>query len=318
MFTQIADTITSSLLSLEKETHLGQVVHFFIEDILKIFVLLFLITTIVSFFRSHLHSEKVRDYLNGKPKWIAYIFAVILGAVTPFCSCSSIPLFIGFVEAGIPFGITMAFLITSPMINEVAMIVLGADIGWKLAGIYILTGMSIGLLGGLFMEKMKWGKYIEDYVFDIKMGKLKNKSQKMNWKDRVFYALDYSKDIIKKIWIYIFIGVGIGAFIHGFIPQDFFTKYTSKENVFAVPLAVLLGIPLYSNATGIIPIAKALLLKSVPVGTVLAMMMSIVAISFPELIILRKVLKVRLLIYFVLFLLFAFTVVGYLYNFILS
>lgn len=317
LFTKLADYIVYGLAEMKPESNLGNALHFFIEDVTKIFFLLFMMVTIVSFFRSKLNPEKVRSYLEGKPKWIAYILAVILGAVTPFCSCSSIPLFIGFVEAGIPFGVTMAFLITSPMINEIAILVFASAVGWELAGIYVITGMSIGLVGGTLMEKLGLEKYVESYVYDIRMGKapiLENGT--LTTKERMAYAWSYAKDIIKKIWLYILVGIGIGAFLHGFVPQEFFAKYTSSDNFFAVPLAVIMGIPLYSNATGVIPIAEALLGKGVPIGTVLAMMMSVVAISLPEMVILRKVLKVRLLAYFALFLFVAFISVGYLYNLI--
>ena len=316
-FTLLANYITYNLLSMNAETHLAKALHFFIEDVTKIFFLLTAMTTIVSFFRSKLNPEKVREYLEKKQKWLAYIMAVVLGAVTPFCSCSSIPLFIGFVEAGIPFGVTMAFLITSPMINEIAILVFASAVGWQLAGIYVITGMSIGLVGGILMEKLGLVKYVKGYVYDIRMGKASIAENTIStFKERIAYAWDYSKDIIKKIWLYIIIGIGIGAFLHGFVPQEFFAKHTSADNFFAVPLAVIMGIPLYSNATGIIPIAQALLGKGVPIGTVLAMMMSVVAISLPEMIILRKVLKVRLLAYFALFLFIAFISVGYLYNLI--
>jgi uncharacterized protein len=316
-FTILADYICFDLLDLERQTHLTEALHFFIEDVTKILFLLFVMTTIVSFFRSKLNSEKIRNYLEGKPKWMAYILAVVLGALTPFCSCSSIPLFIGFVEAGIPFGITMAFLITSPMINEIAIVIFASVVGWKLATIYVMTGMVIGLVGGILMEKLGLEKYVESYVYNIKVGKVSIKENLItNLKDRISYALEYSWEIIRKVWLYVMVGIGIGALLHGFVPEAFFAKYAGADNIFAVPLAVLIGIPLYANATGIIPIAEALIDKGVPIGTVLAMMMSVVAISLPEMIILRKVLKARLLIYFALYLLLAIIIVGYFYNFI--
>ena len=318
-FTLLADLLVYHLLALDPQAHLAEALHFFIEDVSKIFFLMTVMTTVVSFFRSRLKPEKVREYLEGKPKWLAYILAVLLGAVTPFCSCSSIPLFIGFVEAGIPFGVTMAFLITSPLINEIAILVLASAVGGQLAIVYVVTGMSIGLVGGLVMEKLGLEKYVEDYVYNIKMGKQGSGSEKtLTFKQRLSYAWGYAKTILKKIWLYVIIGIGIGAFLHGFVPQEFFAKYTSAGNTFAVPLAVILGIPLYSNATGVIPIAQALLGKGVPIGTVLAMMMSVVAVSLPEMVILRKVLKVRLLAYFTLYLFVSFIVVGYLYNWIFS
>lgn len=317
IFKILADYVTYDLAGMEAGTHLSDALHFFVEDVTKIFFLLFAMTTTVSFFRSKLKPEKVRAYLEGKPKWLAYILAVVLGAITPFCSCSSIPLFIGFVEAGIPFGVTMAFLITSPMINEIAILVFASVVGWQLTGVYIATGLVIGLTGGLLMDKLGLEKYVEGYVYDIRMGKTSIAENGITtFKDRILYAFSYTKDILKKIWIYIIIGIGIGAFLHGYVPQEFLAKYTSADNIFSVPLAVILGIPLYANATGIIPVAEALLDKGVPIGTVLAMMMSVVAISLPEMIILRKVLKPQLLIYFTAFMFFAFIAVGYLYNLI--
>ena len=314
-FAKLADCVVYRLFSLSSESHLGEVLHFFIEDVTKIFCLIFLVTATVSFFRSKLNAKKIRLYLNEKPKWSSYLLAVILGAITPFCSCSSIPLFIGFVEAGIPFGITMAFLITSPMINEVAIFVFASIVGWQLASVYILTGMSIGFIGGWLMGKLGFEKYVKDYSCDGCQGKCQCEGQEtITTKQRIFYAIDYAKSIIKKIWFYVFFGIGIGAFLHGYVPQAFFIKYAGESNIFAVPLVVILGIPLYSNATGIIPVAEVLLGKGVPIGTVLAMIMSVVAISFPEMVILSKILEKKFLFYFALFLCVMFIVVGYLYN----
>jgi len=315
LFTKLADYTVYNLFSMAKGEAFSDALHFFIEDVTKIFFLLSVMIVIVSFFRAKLDPNKVRDYLENKPKWIAYVMAILLGAVTPFCSCSSIPLFIAFVEAGIPFGVTMAFLITSPMINEVAILIFASVVGWKLAFIYVITGMLIGLIGGLLMEKLGLEKYVENYILDMKSKKEEISANViLGFKNRIIYALNYAKGIIKQIWLYIIVGIGIGAFMHGYVPSEFFVKYTSPENLFAVPIAVILGVPLYSNATGVIPIAEALLGKGVPIGTVLAMMMSVVAISLPELIILRKVLKAKLIGYFVLFLFIAFILVGYLYN----
>jgi len=316
IFENLANFIVFNLLKLSPSTKIGAALHFFIQDTTKIFFLLTIMMVGVSFFRSKLDNAKVRSYIENKHPAIAYILAVLLGSITPFCSCSSIPLFIGFVEAGIPFGVTMAFLITSPLVNEVAVVVFASTIGIKLAVIYVLTGMFVGVLGGFIMDRFGFEKYIEEYVFDIKVGK-SNQLGNLSVKERFSYAINFASGLIKKIWVYILIGIGIGAVLHGYVPQSFFLKYTNAKDIFAVPIAVLLGIPLYSNATGVIPIAQALLSKGVPIGTVLALMMSIVAVSLPELIILRRVLKLRLIVYFVLFLLLAFVSIGYLYNIIL-
>ncbi|MFP4098368.1 MAG: permease [Alphaproteobacteria bacterium] len=320
-FKALGDFVTFSIFGLAEGTHGAHALHFFVEDATKIFFLLGTMVTIVSFFRSQLEPEKVRSYLEGKPKFLSYILAILLGAITPFCSCSSIPLFIGFVEAGIPFGVTMAFLITSPMINEIAILVFASAMGWPLTIAYVVTGMLVGLIGGLLMEYLGLERYIEDYVYEMRTG---GKGETFACKDtvktfgqRLRYALGYAGDVLKRTWLYITIGIGIGAFLHGYVPESFFTTYTSADNPFAVPLAVILGIPLYANATGVIPIAEALLGKGVPIGTVLAMMMSVVAISLPEMVILRKVLKVRMLIYFALYIFIVLIAVGYLYNFFL-
>jgi len=315
LFTMFADFVTYDLFKLVAETRLAQALHFFIDDTLKILFLLFSITSIISYFRAQLQPEKVREYLEGKPKWLAYLMAAIFGAITPFCSCSSIPLFIGFIEAGIPFGVTMSFLISSPMINEVAIVIFAGIIGWKLTVLYVITGMVVGIVGGMIMEKLGWEKYVEGYVYDIKMGKLPRQKHLVETvKQRLAFAFDYSSSLVKKVWFYIIIAVAIGSVLHGYVPQEFFIQYLGADNFFAVPVAVLVGIPLYGSDTGIIPIAEVLINKGVPIGTVLALMMSVVAISLPELIILRKVLKTRLLAYFVILLFFAFIIVGYLYN----
>ena len=329
IFVKLADVVVYNWIGLSADTHLGEALHFFVEDVAKIFFLLFAMVTLVSFFRSYLDSDKIRNYLEGKPKWIAYILAVLLGAVTPFCTCSSIPLYIGFVEAGIPFGVTMAFLITSPMINEVAMAVFVGVVGVKVTSIYIATGMMVGLVGGILMDKLGLSKYIEEYAKkdinkcccksdNAEAEEVKSKvaptKEMHSFKERCKYALAYSWDIFSSVWHFIVIGIGIGAFLHGYVPEEFFIKYTSTDNLFAVPVAILLGIPLYSSATGVIPIVEALLGKGVPIGTALVMMMSVVAISLPELVILRKVMKVKLLGYFVGYIFIALMVVGYLYN----
>jgi uncharacterized membrane protein YraQ (UPF0718 family) len=316
IFKTLADWLTYDILVLNSETKFANAVHFYIEDVTKIFFLISITMFTVSFFRSKLQAEKLRRYLNNKPKWIAYVLAVMLGAITPFCSCSSIPLFIGFIEAGIPFGVVMAFLITSPMINEVAVPILAASFGLELTITYVITGMSVGIAGGLLMEKLGLEKYVEDYVYKIRMGDNKLEEQSLTLKEQIYFALNYTKETISKIWLYILLGIGAGAYIHGYVPQELFLQYASADNLLAVPFAVILGIPLYTDAVGIIPVASVLIEKSVPVGTVIAMMMSVVAISLPEMIILRKVLKTRLIAYYAMMLFVIFIMVGYAYNLI--
>lgn len=314
IFTRLADIVAYNALSLSADSRLGAAVHFFIEDTTKIFALLAGIIFVMGLFRSVLSPEKVRSILEGKPRGLTYGLAVLLGAVTPFCSCSSVPLFIGFLEAGIPLGATMAFLIASPMINEVAVVILGGVIGWDIAALYVATGLAIGVLGGWLADHFHMDRHVEDYVWKIRMGKVAAPSIDTSLRGRLLYASGEVKAIVGRVWLYVLIGIGIGAGLHGFVPQDFFARWASAENWYAVPAAVLAGIPLYSNATGVIPVAEALLAKSVPVGTVLVLMMSVVAISVPEFIILRKVLKVQGLAWFGGFLALAFICVGYLFN----
>ncbi len=273
-----------------------------------------LVIFIIGFFRSMLTPEQVRKVVAGKSRFVSYPLAVSLGAVTPFCSCSSVPLFIGFLEAGIPLGVTMAFLIASPMINEVALVVLTAALGWEVALLYLITGLTVGVIGGLVIEFLKLEKWVEGYVWQIRMGEAPGPAALDGLQDRLRFAWGEVKTIVTRIWLYVLIGVGIGAGLHGFVPQEFFIQYASADNLLAVPAAVLVGIPLYSNATGVIPIVEALLAKGVPIGTVLALMMSVAAISLPEMIILRKVLKPQLIATFVAILFIAFIGVGYLFN----
>ncbi len=317
-FLFLADLLTIRLLGLDTTQSLGGALHFFIEDTAKIFFLLALIVFVIGLFRSMMSPERVRKLIGGKRRIVAYPAAVGLGAVTPFCSCSSIPLFIGFLEAGIPLGVTMSFLIASPMINEIAVIILASSIGLEFAVLYVVTGLTVGLIGGLLIDGMKLERYVEDYVWKIHMGEAALPEHPECWAERAAYAWGEVKSILKRLWLYVFIGIGIGAFLHGYVPQEFFTQYASADNPFAVPLAVLMGIPLYGSATSVIPVAEALLAKGVPVGTVLALMMSIAALSLPEVIMLKQVIKPQLIAIFVGILAVAFIVVGYGFNFIFS
>ena len=318
IFTKLADWMAYDLFRLTPGSNLGEAVHFFIEDVTKIFFLLTLIVFAIGFFRSMLTPERVRKVVAGRSRAVSYPMAVGLGAVTPFCSCSSVPLFIGFLEAGIPLGVTMAFLIASPMINEVAVVVLAAAVGWKVAVMYVAAGLSVGIIGGLAIEFFKLEKWVEEYVWKIRMGQMAEQSVDTSFRARLDYAWGQVKEIVGRIWIYVLVGIGIGAVLHGFIPQEFFIKYASVDNLLAVPSAVLIGIPLYSNATGVIPIVEALMSKGVPIGTVLALMMSVAAISLPEMIILRKVLKPQLIATFTGILFVAFIGVGFLFNAVLA
>jgi uncharacterized membrane protein YraQ (UPF0718 family) len=318
IFTRLADWAAYDILRLVPESRTGEAVHFFIEDVTKIFFLLTLIVFAIGFFRSMLTPERVRKVVAGRSRAVSYPMAVGLGAVTPFCSCSSVPLFIGFLEAGIPLGVTMAFLIASPMINEVAVVVLAAAVGWKVAALYVVAGLTVGIVGGLAIEFFKLEKWVEEYVWKIRMGETAIQQATAGFKQRLEFAWGQVKEIVGRIWLYVLGGIAIGALLHGFVPEEFFLKYASANNIFAVPSAVLIGIPLYSNATGVIPIVEALMSKGVPIGTVLALMMSVAAISLPEMIILRKVLKPQLIATFAGILFIAFIGVGFLFNFVLA
>lgn len=314
VFTQLADILTYRLLGLVPGDRLAESVHFFIEDTTKIFALLVIVVFVMGLFRTLLSPEKVRGMIEGKSRGLAYGLAAALGAITPFCSCSSVPLFIGFLEGGIPLGVTMAFLITSPLVNEVAVVILGAVMGWEMTTLYVVTGMAVGILGGVLIDRFRMERYVEEYVWKIRMGTLAQVESDTSLHGRVRYAWGEVRDIVGRIWLYVFIGIGIGAALHGYVPEELFARYAAADNPFAVPAAVLMGLPLYSNATGIIPVAEALLGKGVPTGTVIAFMMSVVAISPPEFIMLRKVLKPAMLVYFGLYLTIAFMLVGMLLN----
>lgn len=323
MFLNFADWLVYGVIGLDSTTSFGEALHFFMYDALKILFLLFTIITVIAYLRSYIDNNKLKKLIERQPRLLAHLSASIFGAITPFCSCSSIPVFIGFIEAGIPFGVAMSFIITSPMMNEIAILVLASVIGWRITVIYIITGITVGTFGGMLMEKFGWGKFLQEYLSQNKTNSTccscncgKDKEQPAT-KQRLIDCIKYSKDLMSKIWLFVLLGVGIGAFLHGYVPQEFFVKYLGNNNLFAVPLAVLVGIPLYADATTIIPIAQVFLDKGSAVGTVLVFMMSIVALSLPEMIIISRVMKRELIIRFVLSMFIAFTLVGYLYNLIL-
>lgn len=305
-------------MGLSLQSRLGTSVSFFIEDFFKIFLLIYLTLFVVSLFRYQLAPEKIRQYLSGKHSFWGYILAVLLGAVTPFCSCSSIPLFLGFVAAGIPFGITMAFLISSPLISEVAVLLLliTPHAGWKVAVVYILVGAIISILGGWLCDVFRMERYVKmPEAPPQKCSCSISISDKI--KSTIIYANTYALSTIKDIGVYVILGLIVGAFMHGYIPHELFVKYLGSKNFFAVPLAALIGIPVYANHNSVLPIVQVLLMKGVPVGTTLVMLMSITAISLPELIMLNKVLNWKILAIFVGFLLVSFIFVGYLLNMIM-
>ena len=316
MFDTFATLLSRDLMGLDIATHTGAAVHFFIMDVSKILVLLVVIIYLMGLLRTMLSPERVRDYVRGKPRWLARILAVLLGAITPFCSCSSVPLFIGFVEAGIPLGVTFSFLIASPMINEVAVVILISILGWKLAALYVGAGLLVAFVGGMVMEWLKTERWVEDYVWKIQMGEMAALQADTSLKGRHRYALAEVSEIVGRIWKWVIAGVAVGALFHGFVPEAWVVEHLGdKDNWLAVPGAVLLGVPLYSNATGVIPVAEAMLGKGVAIGTTLAFMMSIAALSLPEMLILRKVIKWPALALYAAVLAVSFTLVGWGFNF---
>ncbi|MEI7620198.1 MAG: permease [Candidatus Falkowbacteria bacterium] len=313
----LASRLTYSVFRIKSETVLAESVSFFIFDTIKIMLLLLVIIFVVSFVRSYLPPEKIRKILSHKNKYTGNILAALLGIITPFCSCSAIPLFLGFIQAGVPLGITFSFLVASPMINEVALVLLIGLFGWKIALIYVISGLLISILSGIIIGKMKMESLVEPFVFENKIN-ANFKLLKMTRRDRVIYAKNYSLEILKKVWLYVIIGIGIGAWIHGYVPADFLAQYAGADKWSAVPLAVLIGIPLYSNAAGIIPLISVLTEKGVAMGTTLAFMMSVTALSLPEFMILKKVMKLRLIIIFASVVGLGIMITGYLFNLILK
>jgi hypothetical protein len=312
-----ADWLTYGVFGIAQKTLLAGAVNFFIFDTIKIFILLAVIIFVVSVVRSYLPPEKIRTILSHKNKYAGNVLASLLGIITPFCSCSAIPLFLGFVQAGVPLGTTFSFLIASPMINEIALVLLLGLFGWKIALIYIVSGLIISILSGIVIGHLKVENLVEPFVYQNSVnGNIDLPT--MSRKERISYALDYTKDILKKVWPYILIGIGVGAWIHGYLPADFLAQYAGSGKWYAVPVAVFVGIPLYSNAAGVIPLVSALTEKGVSMGTTLAFMMSVTALSLPEFMILKKVMKTKLIIIFASIVGVGIMFTGYLFNFILK
>jgi hypothetical protein len=310
VFDALGDLVAYRWLGLEGSPA-GAALHFFVMDVAKILVLLTTVIYLMGWLRALLTPERVRAMMKGRSGPGARLTAVGLGAVTPFCSCSSIPLFIGFVEAGIPLGVTLSFLIASPMVNQVAVVVLAGVVGWQMTAIYVLTGLTIAFVGGYVLQAFRLERWVEDYVWKIRMGEaILADPGNGGLRARHDYAWNEVRQIVGRIWKFVLIGVGIGAFIHGYVPADFVARIAGDGSVLSVVVAVLAGIPMYSDAVGIIPVAEALLGKGVPVGTVLAFMMAVVALSLPEMLILRRVVKWPLLGVFAGYLAVAFVLVG--------
>ncbi|HHA2330636.1 TPA: permease [Enterobacter ludwigii] len=323
IFTDFATWLVYERLNLIPSTKLGDALHFFVEDVSKIFVLLLVLIYFVAILRASLDVGRVRDYLAGKHRGAGYFLGSCFGAITPFCSCSSIPVFLGFTSAGIPLGITMAFLITSPLINEVAVLLLVSLLGWKFTLVYIVVGMAVGIAGGAFLDHIKGERWLADFAADaLREGqqhptdgiRLSAGTQHMSLSGRHAFAKDETLTIFKRVWFWVILGVGIGAALHGFVPDGWIASHLGAGQWWTVPVAVLAGIPLYSNATGVIPVMESLITNGLPVGTALAFCMSTVAVSFPEFVLLKQVMKWQLLCILLLMLLTAFTLVGWFFN----
>jgi uncharacterized membrane protein YraQ (UPF0718 family) len=284
---------------MEPGAHLTESIRFFVFEVPKVMLLLVLIIFIVGVIRSYFSAEKTKKLLEGKSLFTGNILAAVLGIVTPFCSCSAIPLFLGFVEAGIPIGVTFSFLIAAPLVNEVALVLLIGLFGWKIALIYVATGLLIAILAGWIIGNLKLEKYVEEWVFQVKTDQEEPGEEKIPFSKRINTGFETVREILGKIWIYILIGIAVGAGAHGYVPENLMGSILGKDNWYSVPLAILIGVPMYSNAAGIIPIVSVLIEKGVSLGTALAFMMSVIALSLPEIIILKKVLKWQLILVFV-------------------
>ncbi len=309
-----SDFIVDTVFKMQKGEHLTEAIRFFIFEVPKVLLLLTLIVFGVGIIRSYFSPEKTKKMLEGKPLFVGNVMAASLGIVTPFCSCSAIPLFLGFVEAGIPIGVTFSFLIAAPMINEVAIVLLFGLFGWQTALIYVSSGLIIAIFSGWAIGKLKMEKYVQDWVYQTKAGQNVLADIKMKISDRIDAGFEAVKEIVSKVWIYILVGIAVGAGAHGYIPQDYMAELMGRDVWYSVPLAVLIGIPLYSNAAGIVPIVQVLFAKGAALGTSLAFMMAVIGLSLPELIILKKVLKMPLIIAFVGVVGGGIITVGYLFN----
>ena len=313
------DWLVGDVAGLDLGTRLGSGVHFFLYDTVKIALLLVGIIFVVTVLRSFMSVERTRALLGGRREGVGNVMAAGLGVVTPFCSCSAVPAFIGFVAAGVPVGVTLSFLIASPLINEVAIALLFGLFGLGPTLLYVGAGLLIAIAGGLVLGRMRAERWIEPFVFETRLGgQLIDSTAGLGWDDRIQMGVEEVGSILRKIWPYLLVGIGLGAAIHGWAPESFFARYAGADNAFAVPLAVLIGVPLYSNAAGVLPLVEALHDKGLPMGTLLAFMMAVVALSLPELILLRRVLKPRLIAMFVGVVATGIVAVGYLLNAVLG
>ena len=308
-----------AVLPVERNSHLGGALQFFFYDTPKVLLLLTGIVFVMGIIHTFVSPERTRAMLSGKRLGGGNALAAALGIVTPFCSCSAVPLFIGFLQAGVPLGVTFSFLISAPMVNEVALVLLFGLFGWQVAALYLLMGLAVAIFAGLLIGKLNMEDYLEDWVRKMQNTQSAGNvgASAMSWAERIQHGFQHVREIVGKVWLYVVIGVGLGALIHGFVPEDFMASFMGKDVWWAVPAAVLLGVPMYTNAAGVIPIVQALLAKGAALGTVLAFMMSVIALSAPEMIILRKVLKPRLIATFIGVVATGILLVGYIFNLVL-
>jgi hypothetical protein len=312
----LTDWLIDTALGMTKGAHLTEALRFFIFEFPKVMLLLTLIIFFVGIIRTFFTPERTRKALEGKKTFTGNVMAATLGIVTPFCSCSAIPLFLGFVESGIPLGVTFSFLIAAPMINEVAIILLYGMFGWQVAAIYVGTGLAIAILAGWIIGLLKLEKWVEPWVYQTHMGNSESEVEKLTLVKRIHLGYDAVKEIVGKVWIYVALGILVGAGAHGYVPEDFMAALMGKSAWYSIPLSILIGIPLYSNAAGIVPIVSVLIEKGASLGTALAFMMSVIGLSLPEMIILRKVLKLPLILTFIGVVGTGIMIVGYLFNYI--
>jgi len=315
--TDFADAFVA-MLGLERGSHFAEAVHFFIYDTPKVLLLLAGIVFVMGVVHTFFTPERTRSLLAGRAASLNYLLAALLGAVTPFCSCSAVPLFIGFLSAGVPLGITLTFLIAAPMIDQIAVVMLFAMFGWKVAALYFGFGIALAVIAGMILTRLNLEPYLEDWVVEIQRGgAVSANMDRPTWPERFASAWGSVKEIVGRVWPYVMVGIAIGAGIHGYVPQDLMASLMGKESWWAVPAAVGLGVPMYTNTAGVIPIVEALYGKGAAMGTLLAFMMSVVALSLPEMIILRKALKLRLIAIYVGIVASGIVIVGYLFNAIL-
>jgi uncharacterized membrane protein YraQ (UPF0718 family) len=311
----LAKWLTYHLFGQSEGTHLASAVEFFLYDTPKVLLLLTLVVFAVGVVRSYFTADRARRMLAGRREAAGNVMAALLGIVTPFCSCSAVPLFIGFVTAGVPLGVTFSFLISAPMVNEIALVLLFGLFGWKIAALYLGTGLAIAMIAGWTIGKIKMERYVEPWVYEaIGTAGQSGIDEQIPFANRIRQGRDAVRDIVGKVWIYVALGIAVGAGIHGYVPENFMASFMGKGVWWSVPLSVLIGIPMYTNAAGIIPIVEALLGKGAALGTVLAFMMSVIALSLPEMIILRKVLRPQLIATFAGVVGVGIIIVGYLFN----